>query len=51
MCPHTQQRVIAQDETLVFVECLECGEILEKQPEAAQGTPRGTPNDESLSDA
>ncbi len=45
-CPHTHRRVIAQDEVLQFVECLDCGEIFESDElEELPGV------DESLSDA
>ena len=45
-CPHIRLQVIAQDELLQFAECLDCGEILEKE----EGADR-PPADESLSDA
>ena len=45
-CPHRRRRIIAKDEVLEFVECLDCGEIFESQElEASPGV------DESLSDA
>ena len=45
-CSHTRRQVIAQDEVLKFVECLDCGEIFESDELAElPGV------DESLSDA
>ncbi len=45
-CPHAHRRVIAQDEVLQFVECLDCGEIFEgEELDQLPGV------DESLSDA
>ena len=45
-CKHTRQKLIAKDKDAEYVECLDCGAILEadEMPE-----PRGF--DESLSDA
>lgn len=47
-CPHKRTRVIAKDSDAQYVECLDCGEILEvgelKKKDAAG-------YDESLSDA
>ena len=45
-CAHIHRRLIAKDEVLEFEECLDCGEILERQPAIE---PMG--NEESLSDA
>jgi hypothetical protein len=45
-CPHYHRRLIAQDDVLEFVECLDCGEILEDEPK-----PATKPEAESLSDA
>lgn len=45
-CPHRRTRLIASDQHEEYCECLDCGEILEKE------TPAETPPfDESLSDA
>ena len=45
-CPHKRQRLIAKDDDSQYVECLDCGAILE-------GEEISNPNDfnESLSDA
>lgn len=48
VCSHSRRRVIAKDEVLEFVECLDCGEIFEGQ-ELPEREPPGV--DESLSDA
>ena len=45
-CLHARRQIIAQDETLQFVECLDCGEILESDEVADLPAV-----DESLSDA
>jgi hypothetical protein len=45
-CPHRRCRLIAKDQDAEYVECLECGALLEKE-ELAE--PSGF--DESLSDA
>ncbi len=45
-CRHVRRRLIAKDQDAEYVECLECGEILEAE-ELAE--PSGF--DESLSDA
>ncbi len=45
-CPHRRQRLIARDQDATYVECLDCGEILEADELAG---PSGF--DESLSDA
>ncbi|MDE3170637.1 MAG: hypothetical protein KGL75_10870 [Acidobacteriota bacterium] len=47
-CPHKRTRLIAKDSDAQYVECLDCGEILEAgelKPSPAHGF------DESLSDA
>lgn len=46
-CPHLHTQVIAKDSEAEYVECLDCGAILEtgEQPEPASGF------NESLSDA
>jgi hypothetical protein len=46
ICKHERRRLIAKDDDSQFVECLDCGEILEA------GELEGRPSfDESLSDA
>jgi len=51
-CPHYRRRLIAQDDTLEFSECLDCGEILERAitPETQPQKPE-PPEGETLSDA
>ncbi len=45
-CPHTRTRLIAKDKDAEYVECLDCGEILEA------GERKEPPEfNESLSDA
>lgn len=47
-CPHRRTRLIAKDNDAQYVECLDCGEILE----AGEIKPVPTQSfDESLSDA
>jgi hypothetical protein len=50
-CPHPRTRLIAKDENAEYLECLECGALLEagELPEAKPRDARGF--DESLSDA
>jgi ribosomal protein S27E len=45
-CPHRRQRLIAHDQDATYVECLDCGEILDADE---LSPPSGF--DESLSDA
>jgi transcription initiation factor TFIIIB Brf1 subunit/transcription initiation factor TFIIB len=45
-CPHRHRRLIAKDQDAEYIECLDCGAVLEKE-ELAE--PTGF--DESLSDA
>jgi len=45
-CPHKRTQLIAKDDQAQYVECLDCGEILE-----AGEIPQGEGFDESLSDA
>ena len=50
-CKHERKRLIAKDDNSEYVECLDCGEILESselRDNAAQNPPGF---DESLSDA
>ncbi|HXJ18423.1 MAG TPA: hypothetical protein VNM68_14655 [Candidatus Polarisedimenticolia bacterium] len=47
-CQHKRTRLVAQDKDAQYVECLDCGEILEAG-ELEQN--EGTGFDESLSDA
>jgi hypothetical protein len=51
VCKHERKRLIAKDDNSEYVECLDCGEILEagELPTAAPQNPPGF--DESLSDA
>ena len=46
-CKHLRTQVIAEDEDAKYVECLDCGAILE----AGEIKPQGPGFDESLSDA
>jgi hypothetical protein len=46
LCPHKRTQVIAKDNDARYVECLDCGEILEVGELAA-----GETSGESLSDA
>ena len=50
-CPHNRTRIIAKDSDAQYVECLDCGEILEaaELPNAEKKDP--APVDGSLSDA
>jgi hypothetical protein len=45
-CPHKRTQVIAKDNDAQYVECLDCGEILE-----VGELPAGESSGESLSDA
>jgi hypothetical protein len=45
-CPHTRRRLIAKDQDAEYVECLDCGAILEREE---LGEASGF--NESLSDA
>jgi hypothetical protein len=45
-CKHVRTRLIAKDDDAQYIECLDCGEILE-----AGELPEGSGFDESLSDA
>jgi transcription initiation factor TFIIIB Brf1 subunit/transcription initiation factor TFIIB len=53
-CPHHRTQLIAQDSEAHYVECLDCGAILEAseidRPREAEPD-KGTGFDESLSDA
>ena len=48
-CPHTRTRLIAKDSDAQYVECLDCGEILEAGELEKKKDAAGY--DESLSDA
>jgi len=51
ICPHKRTQVIAEDKDAKYVECLDCGAILEAA-EIAKVEERDAPGfDESLSDA
>lgn len=49
-CVHRRTRVIAQDEAATFIECLECGQVLDT---SERDKPAAEPNrfEEDLSDA
>ncbi len=49
-CPHKRTQVIAKDNDAQYVECLDCGEILEAG-ELPAGDASGENSGESLSDA
>ncbi len=51
-CKHARTQLIAKDQDAEYVECLDCGAILEAE-ELSRGTEAGEPPgfDESLSDA
>lgn len=50
-CPHTRTRLIAKDKDAQYVECLDCGEILEAGEMEKAEKKEGPGFDESLSDA
>jgi len=50
-CPHPRTRLIARDQDAEFVECLDCGKILEASELPKQEKKEGAAFDESLSDA
>ena len=57
-CPHKRTPLIAKDNDAQYVECLDCGEILEAEEigkhenkEAEDAQKKGAGFDESLSDA
>lgn len=53
-CRHLHTQVIAKDSEAEYIECLDCGAILEagEKPETAPAPAGATPGfDESLSDA
>jgi Zn ribbon nucleic-acid-binding protein len=53
-CKHKQTRLIAKDDDAEYIECVDCGAILEAREltEAANAEPaKPIPFDESLSDA
>lgn len=49
-CKHARRQLIAKDKDAEYVECLECGAILEAG-ELGEGGAAGTGFNESLSDA
>ena len=53
VCKHERKRLIAKDDNSEYVECLDCGEILEagELPATASTSPNPSGFDESLSDA
>jgi hypothetical protein len=50
-CPHKRTRVIAKDSDAQYVECLDCGEILEASEMENAKKKETAGYDESLSDA
>jgi len=50
-CSHPHTRLIARDQEAEFVECLDCGKILEASELEKQEKKEGPGFDESLSDA
>jgi hypothetical protein len=53
-CPHKRTQLIAKDNQAQFLECLDCGEILETgelEKESEEAKKKGAGFDESLSDA
>jgi hypothetical protein len=50
-CPHSRTQLIAKDNDAEYVECLDCGEILESAEIEKVGKKEGAGFDESLSDA
>ncbi len=45
-CPHTRRRLVAKDQDAEYIECLDCGAILEREELG-----EGSGFNESLSDA
>ena len=50
-CPHNRTQLIAKDNDAQYVECLDCGEILESSEMQKPEKKEGQAFDESLSDA
>jgi hypothetical protein len=50
-CPHQRTQLIAKDKDAQYVECLDCGEILESAEMEKTEKKEGAGFDESLSDA
>lgn len=50
-CPHQRTQIIAEDKDARYVECLDCGEILESAEIEKPEKKEGPGFDESLSDA
>ncbi len=54
-CQHARRKLIAQDKDAEYIECLDCGAILEAEELAASAKPDASPEQpsfpESLSDA
>ena len=50
-CQHKRTRLIAKDDDSQYVECLDCGEILEAGEIKADESKEGSGFGESLSDA
>ena len=51
VCKHTRTRLIARDQDAEYVECVNCGALLEAQELAQPRTSETARFDESLSDA
>ena len=51
ICPHKRTQLIAKDNDAQYVECLDCGEILESAEMEKIERKEGAGFDESLSDA
>ena len=50
-CPHRRTQIIAKDNDAQYVECLDCGEILESAEMETPEKKEPAPVDGSLSDA
>lgn len=50
-CKHSRRRLIAKDDDAEYIECLDCGAILEARELAEPTTGETSGFDESLSDA
>ena len=50
-CKHTRTRVVAKDKDSEYVECLDCGALLETDELKEKQKTEGSGFDESLSDA
>ena len=50
-CKHSRTRLIAKDKDAEYIECLDCGALLEADEVRESRRSDSTPFDESLSDA